>query len=267
MPKKYLFCIIIAGLWGVFNLIPFLKGTDVYLFSDIILWFALGTSATTTIYIIELTLRMFPLFLFQIFFGTYIYQHFCSASIYQFSRFNRRINWFLKEVVLLYSYAFCFTLVMVLTGSFVVWLRGSLSFDRTSFIIFGYYLIIHSLWLFILTLSINIIAIKLNSSTAFSLISGGQILLTSALLLSSQTIDGIQNIWLLKINPIFYLILSWRSSFISAVHERIDLFGIGSDLNISVFLFIILTLIVIIGGAVLVKKHDLIATNSETGGI
>ena len=53
-------------------------------------------------YISMFTLSYSPLFVFQVIFATYIYKHFCSASIYFFSRNANRINWFLREVVKIY---------------------------------------------------------------------------------------------------------------------------------------------------------------------
>ena len=41
----------------------------------------------------EILTRFLPLLLFQIFYGTMIYRHFCTASIYYFSRKTKRVPW------------------------------------------------------------------------------------------------------------------------------------------------------------------------------
>lgn len=53
-------------------------------------------------YISTFSFEYIPIFVFQILFATNIYKHFCSASIYFFSRNANRIKWYLKEVTNIY---------------------------------------------------------------------------------------------------------------------------------------------------------------------
>ena len=57
--------------------------------------------------------------IFQVFFGILLYRRFCTASIYVFSRYPRRIHWYISEVlpiggaVLLYKLISLLTIILV----------------------------------------------------------------------------------------------------------------------------------------------------------
>lgn len=279
---KYIKCILVSSLWGIFTCLTYLATNQELFFSDIVFKFSLPTIMINLVFIIEMSLRYFPFLIFQILFGTHIYKHFCSASVFYFSRCQNRAKWFLKEAISLYPLALLYSLAMVVAGLIVAGINNRIIYDRESFIILIYYLLIHSLWLYSTTLLINILAIKLESSMAYTIVAGIQLTFLGLLLLWDETLPlhGTYNLErnarLLQLNPIAHLALPWRSSFIESVNSRIneyldffmiDWSVIDFELNNSIVLFTIISIIVIILGVVIVKKHELISIEMEKGGI
>lgn len=279
---KYIKCITVSAMWGIFTSLTYLGTSGEFFFSDIIFQFSLPTITVNLIFVIEMSLRYFPFLIFQILFGTYIYKHFCSASVYYFSRCQNRVKWFLKEALSLYPLALLYILTMVVIGVIIVGINNNIIFDKESFILLLYYLLIHSLWLYSTSLLINILAIKFESSLAYSIVAGiqltflGMLLLWDEVLPLHDTYNLERNARLLQLNPIAHLVLPWRSSMIDAVNIRIneyldffmiDWSKISFELNNSVLLFTIVSILIVIFGLIIVKKHELISIEMETGGI
>lgn len=273
MNRSLTKCIILAILCGGFQAILFLGMEDDINFSKIVLTFGFSEVFFILVYLTELSIKLLPLILFQIFFGTYIYQHFCSASIYYFSRCQNRVTWFLKECAKLYVFAFIYPIIMVLSGTLVAGISNRIIFDKDSFLLFISYVIIHSLWLFITALLINIIAIILDSSIGFIAVVGLQILSVSTLLLWKNVwpLDDAahlaKHVLFLKLNPISHLILTWHSSAVTGVNQWINYLQIDFPLNQSIIAFLLVSLVVVIIGCFVVKRKEWITLSKEGGTI
>ena len=113
-----------------------------------------------------------PLLFFHIFYGSYIYRHFCTASVYYFSRSSRRIPWFLREAGVLYLFSLSYVLLLLIAGMITACLTVPTHFDRASLLLGGYYLLIYSLFNFAVTLTINLVSIVLGSNLGFALSEG-----------------------------------------------------------------------------------------------
>ena len=118
----------------------------------------------------EILTRFLPLLLFQIFYGTMIYRHFCTASIYYFSRKTKRVRWFLPECGILFLYALAYSAVLLFSGIGIVAAFGKLRWDPGFLPLMVYYLLIYSLFLFFTTLAINILSILVTGSAAFIIV-------------------------------------------------------------------------------------------------
>lgn len=261
-------CLIIAMAWGLGYSLIYLQSTGDLLFSDIIIQFSFSYVRFDIAQLIDMTMRFLPFILFQICYGALIYHHLCSASIYYFSRCSNRFEWFLKESFVLYLYALVYVIVIVLSATVVASINHSIIIDKASIILFTYYVLIHSGWLFFSTLMINILAVKLNSNVAFSIICSVQTICMFGFRLWDELLPlkVERNVWLLKFNPISHLVLSWHSSKIFEVNQRIFDYNLDFDLNISVITMLILSITTVVLGGVIVKKHDLIIFNAESGG-
>ncbi len=264
-------CLLLAILCGGFQSIFFLGKQNDINFSEIILIFGFSEVSFILVYLIELSIKLLPFFLFQILFGTYIYQHFCSASIYYFSRCQNRVKWFLKESTKLYVFAFVYPLFMVLSGTLVATISNRVIYDMDSFILLIYYVLIHSLWLFVTTLLVNILAIKMDSSVGFIAVVGLQMLSVASLTLwkdvwpldNSTHID--KHVLFLKWNPISHLILSWHSSSVPGVNQWINDLQINFPLYLSLIIFLFFSLVVIVIGCFVIKRQEWITLSKEGG--
>lgn len=269
--RALLKCIILAVFCGVFQAIFYLGMKDDLNFSEIIIMFGFSEVSFILVYIIELSIKLLPILLFQILFGTYIYQHFCTASIYYFSRCQNRVKWFLKECTKLYLLTLIYPLMMVLSGTLVASISNRVIFDKDSFLLLISYVLIHSLWLFITALLINLIAILLDSSIGFTVVVGVQIFYVSTLLLwkdvwpLEDTAHLAKHVLYLKLNLIAHLILSWHSSSVSGVNQWINYLQIDFPLYISIILFLLISLVVVIVGCLVVKRKEWITFSKEGG--
>ena len=267
---KYFLCAIIGG---AFCCLFFITTHNTISFSYVILKFGFTEFDINIASLMYLFQWYFPLIMFQIFFGTYIYRHFCCASVYYFSRCNNRVSWFLKEAALLYPIAVIYIVIMISSGTIISSITNHLYFDKTSFILFGYYLIIHSLWLFLTTLLINVLAIKISSSNSFLVVGGIQMFFMALFGSWENKLDFTilekkdHFASILKLNPLSHLVLKWHSSTLESVNKQINCFDIKFDLNWSILLFFVLSIFVIALGCLIVKRQDMIDINKETGGI
>ncbi|MCZ0704196.1 hypothetical protein J2T56_002492 [Natronobacillus azotifigens] len=266
-------CLLFASGLGMLQSFAILTMPNPLLWSNLILWFGFSNTEIILVYIIDLSIKLLPLVLFQVIFGTYLYQRFCSASVYYFSRCPNRIRWFLKESVKLYLLAVLYPLVMVLTTTLIVNFIKPIDFDQSAFLLLIYYVLIHSLWLFITTTLINVLAIMLDSSAAFVIVVGFQLTSVALLLLW-------ENVWpvvdspnislhslLLKFNPIAHLILTWHSSNINLIKGQINQFNLSFDLNETVIIFACLSVFILFIGSLIVKQKEWIVLNQESGGM
>lgn len=269
--KVYAKYLILAALCGFLNCAMMMKQTSPSVI-DLICRFSFSTFIIDKSYIMELFRWYFPLLLFQVVWGTYLYRHFCSASVYYFSRCANRVRWFLKEAVKLYGFTVLYLLVMLATGVLLVGLSGNLLIENDSVIFFLYYLILHSLWLFSMTLLLNVLSIKLSSSGGFIVVGGFQLLSMALFILEEDLLDFntrtfiVEKTRLLQTNPLSHLVLVWHSSTVEAWNEPINRFDITFDLNWSVFLLLLLTLVMLSVSCFIIRKQEFITINRETGG-
>jgi hypothetical protein len=120
-----------------------------------------------------------------------------------------------------------------------------------------------------MTICINLLAIKLNSSRGFSFAAALQlffIAITSFYEKLPFNEDAFYVPILIIINPISHLILGWHSSSINNVDNLIDSLGIQFDLNLSLVVLLLSNLALLYVGMKVVDKQELIITNAETGG-
>ncbi len=269
--KYYVRFLLIAVLFGILGVGFFLKSNSTIYLSDIILNLGFNVADYYIPYILPITERYIPLLVFQVVYGTFIYRRFCSASVYFFSRHCNRTIWLLKETIKLYLLGVAYLILLVFSGVLSTSLFSSFNIDSVSIPLGIYYVLIYSLFLLVTTLGINILSILFTSNVSF-VITEGVILFAIAgftILGNYFTEDELAGkyVCLIKINPFSHLVLKFHSSKIENLNYLINEKGILFDLNNSLFLFFIATLLVISFGCIVVNRHDFIESNKETGGI
>lgn len=223
-------------------------------------------------YMINFIVYYFPAILFQVVMGTYMYRRFCTASVYYFSRVSFRLRWYVKEAVKLYVMTVIYLVIITAVMTAYAAVRVGVSFTYDSFILFGYYIIIHSFWLYALTIMVNILSVKFGSSTAYAYMLGFQALcmLYYAVLenyFEFGDVDDVgRRVAALKLNPISHIVLHWHSSRISSVNDKLNTFAINFDLNESVIVCLCIAAAVSFAGGIIIRNQELIVLNRESGG-
>jgi len=268
--KYYLRFLFIAAFWGILNFIFTMHG-DSMAFSSIVLDGGFGNTVLVISDAGNFFLWYFPLLFFHVFFGTYIYRHFCSACIYFFSRCCNRTLWFLKECGILYVFSLLYLVILIVSGTLTVKLQTTVTFDKESFVILVYYLLIHSLFLFFTTLCINLLAILISSSDGFIYVEGILLFCIATFFVTGQEYyhsmpAASSHQGLIKWNPISHIIFSIHSSSIASVDKLINRNGLDFDLNTSIAVYAILILFAVIGGVIAVNKYNFMDSNQENGG-
>lgn len=268
--KHYLRFLWIAVFCGFFCIFGYMKNSTECLFSDIILYLGFYEVDYYPQYIPAITYWYMPLMLYQIFFGTYIYRHFCSASIYFFSRNCSRTKWFIKESGKLYLFGTAYLILMIISGTLITSIFVPVIYDSLAFPILIYYILIYSVFLFVSAISINILAILFGSNTGFIIVEsiyifGMAVFVLMGIYFFPDEAPVNEGAWLLKINPFAHLVFPMHSSRFSDIDSKINLRNIDFDLNESLAVYLAAAVIFISLGCVIVNRHNFISTNQGEG--
>ncbi len=270
MKKTLIKAMLLSAFFGVFFALGYLGSNKDLYASNIILKYAFTNHAFLYTDVIYICTEMIPYFTFMFIFGTYIYEHFNTASTYYFSRCTNRGRWFCKEMLKLFFITLIFTVTMPLFGIGLAAINNHIIFDMASLWIYIYYIAIYTLFLFTCTIAINILAIKKGSMIGFSTVAVILLVLISLFALWNDagifTLQLTENPYLsrntkfLMLNLVAHLILPWHSSSNTIIDSRINYLNLDFDLNISLLLFFVISVITVIVSTILVKKQDLIVT-------
>ncbi|HBZ53210.1 MAG TPA: hypothetical protein DEO82_05500 [Eubacterium sp.] len=207
-------------------------------------------------FLYDLIMINIPYIVFHIFFGTYIYRRFCSASIYFFVRNVNRVKWFLSEIFKLYIYAVMYCLFYVMGNcflpvfSFRYGVRSGLLFEVIM------YVVITSLYLLVTALAINVLAVLFDSNLAFVICQFVYCFFLTFYLWPGtyhydnelEAIDP-DYMWMIKCNPFSYIVFYYRKTMM--------------DYVTSIMLYVCMLFIIILAGMYIVKRHNFIVSNQE----
>lgn len=210
--------------------------------------------------LLSFTLRLLPFLVFQALAGIAFYRHYCTASVYIFSRMPDRLRWYAKECALLALETLLYQALMLAAAIGVAAARWTVTDVAHGLPVLLCHLLIWSLWTFAFTLGVNLLAIFVGSSTAFAALAAVQMVCISALIVLNRLEDNPALAQLVKrANPITCLILSWQTSRFA------PLAGGGIYLEDSLALVLILAAGVAVLGGCLVERHDLLVSHSDGG--
>lgn len=216
--------------------------------------------------LLGLDTRLIPAFVFELYVGTALYRYFCTASVYIFSRTPDRLRWYGGEIAAIAALTVVYELALMAGTVLVTALRCQLAWDGPGPALCAYHIALYALWTCALTVLVNLLAIPLGSSAAFVLLAGAQLVLTALLSTLRAFRDDADRIArLIGWNPISHLVLGWHSSQIEALDQAIHSPYGGLSLCGSLLLAAALCAAAVLLGAFLVKRHDLLISNSETG--
>ncbi len=268
MKRHIVKAVILAICVGVFFGINFLGNHGDINFSRIVTEYSFKYYRFSYTDIIYMTTRMLPYFLFIFMFGTYIYRHFMVAGVYVFSRCEKRLKWIVAEVSKLFLFCIIFISVIPLSGTAVACITNKPVIEAADVEIYLYYVAIYSLWIFMCTLTANVLAIKLGGMSGFSIVIGALCVFMALLALwDSDNVLSLENeyreiadrnAFLLKWNPVSHLVMTWHSSIKETVNMRIDLLGIDFSLICSTIVMAGLSVTAAAASTIYLNRADLI---------
>lgn len=154
--------------------VPLVLSTESISFGAVICGVAFGEVSISRIAMMQFIYAWLPLFFFQVIYGTVIYEHYTSASVYYFTRCKSRLRWYGKETAGLFGVSFFYAFLILGYIGAAGLISGKMFFDSASFWMAFYFLFIYGLWLFVMTLLINVLAILVGSMGSFLLVGGFQ---------------------------------------------------------------------------------------------
>lgn len=216
-------------------------------------------------------MRLFPAFIFVMYAGIMLYRNFCTAGIYVFSRCPHRVKWYVKEVCHLGAVIGISNVILLASVMLTTAVRFELQTDRAGMVLMAYHFIIQSLWVYIMALSVNLLAIYFGSSTAYGLVISVQLVCIVLLYIMDLLVRNSDGRLLYKNvliwNPVAHLVLGWHKSNTKITDTVLTSSYMKADLNHSLILFLVIGMIVTSAGAFIIKKRDILVENIETGAV
>ena len=225
--------------------------------SGIILCLSGNEPSSSVLDLLSLSTMYLPLYVFCAFSGTNLYRHFCTASVYIFSRQPKRINWYVHELVSLLMTVLVYQIVFIVAALWMTSLKLHIDIDRSGIILLVYYLAIQSLWTCSLSLMINILSIWFGSDLGYAFGIGLKMVLITLL--------AVQD--LLAINPVSRLVFGWHKSENEILGVVLDNTEYALDIHFSLGYMIVICVFLLVGCGLVVVRHDLLVSNKETGGV
>lgn len=209
--------------------------------------------------LLSFTLRLLPFLVFQALAGISFYRHYCTASVYIFSRMPNRLKWYRKECALLALHTLLYQALILAAAIALAAMRWTITDVAHGLPVLVCHLLIWSLWTFAFTLGVNLLAIYVGSSAAFAALAGVQVACIGALIALVPLIEQPELAQqFLRINPVSCLVLSWhRSIFPSSSYTL----SVGDSLT---FLLLAAVVVAAVGGW-LIRRHDLLKTEMDGG--
>lgn len=262
---RFLFCAVLCGIvfWGSTT-----TPNNIIYASDIIISLGFGVVECIPRCIIDITYYFTPILIFQILYGTYIYRHFCSASVYYFSRTENKIRWYLKQTIELFVFSLLYVILLLGASMAAASIFNDVIFRKNDMVLGCYFLVIYVLFLFTTTNFINILAILFSSNIAFIIVNAVQIL-SMALFVMADTIFleneiAKKNLYIL-LNPIAHLIIRVHTGKNEEMCSLYSIIGRGFDFNISISVYLAFALVSLISGCIIVKHKDVAGSNEQEG--
>lgn len=210
---------------------------------------------------------MIPDYMFELYIGIELYRHFCTASVYVFSRTPNRSRWYIREVIEVAVAVFGYQIIKMFAAMSVTFLHYKIEPDHFGFFLLVFHIIVYSLWVFTVSLLINLISIKYGSNNAFIWIVGIQIFMTALLELvqifeSNLTLTKI----FLNVNPIAHLVVGWHTGTIKELKNSLEVAYITLDFKVTLVTMLAISIFSVIVGMHLVSQHEFLILNANEEG-
>lgn len=214
--------------------------------------------------LLEFYFLLIPNNILIILFGKEIYEHFCVASIYIFSRCENRMKWYYRLVFKTILEVCLLELLYLITIIAVSSMRYEMIMDIQGLAILLVHFLLFSLWMIASALFVNILSLRVGSSYSYLVF----IMLESCSIALLTLLKFVVNRKLLTevllyCNPMANLVLCWHD-----MKYSFDDFGeprFHMSMAVSVFIFFLLALFMIIYGGYQVRNKEILIENNEIG--
>ena len=214
--------------------------------------------------IVGFAMRLTPIWILEMFLGIELYQHFCTASVFVFSRCTDRSQWYWRETLNVALKVFLFHVIFLGFVIATAMMRYEVEIDAAGVIPCGYHLLIYLLWSLAMTVLVNILALKFGSSISFMVVMMIQAVGIALFCLGGMFEDRTpQQEVVLIWNPMAHLVLGWQRSIFPQVMGQ-PLYE-NFYLEVTLLFLWVLNVVVLILGAVMIKKQDLLVSDCEIG--
>lgn len=229
--------------------------------SHVVICLSGGNPENTLLDMMSLAIQFLPVYVFCAFAGTGIYRHFCTASVYVFSRQPKRLRWYMREWGDLLLMTVLFQAIYIGTAVATSMLRLEVAWELRGIRMLACHFLIHTLWTGALSIMINIFSIFLGSDAGYIL--GIGINTVWVTIMASAYMNGTPE--LIGANPVARLIMAWHS-ICTGLADVSNSARFHLDVNMSVLYMLVLYIAAVIACGIIVMKYDLLTGNKETGG-
>ena len=210
--------------------------------------------------------EMLPLIVLEYYGGSMIYKKFCISSVYIFSRCPNRKKWMITETFLLFLILLLANIVSAMITVAISAVRFSLLVDSSGiYILFGH-IYIYTVWIFLISYSINIMSVYKGSALSFNALMVIQFVLIGFIgvvepLTRYINADTVKIC--IYINPISHLILGWHKDVEELIYNDNSLFCGFASIKGSILYISLLLIVFVIIGIRLIDNKEVIANNME----
>lgn len=202
-------------------------------------------------------LRMIPGYAVSMIWGIDLYRHFCTASIYVFSRCINRLKWYREILIYLFIKVCIYEITLAGTVVLLSCFCFRVKFWQEGLPTLACHLTLFLLWYFSWILLMNLLAFKFGSSMAAAVVMGIQAIGLAGLgvagFLESKHVSDQIIERLVKLNPISYTILGWQFKGMYSISPKHSL------------LFLMTCCIsVMLAGGILMQKFEILTEDPET---
>lgn len=214
--------------------------------------------------LLDFYLLLLPNNILIILFGKEIYEHFCIASVYVFSRCENRLKWYYRLTFRTSLEVCVLELLNMATILAVSAMRYHVRWSRQGLYLFMAHFVLFSLWTIVGSLFVNIISLRVGSSFGF----GIMMVIESCLIVLLIFLryfkhnEHVTNL-LLYVNPMANIVLCWHKM----KYPIDDFHGTRFQMDIprSVLIFSCLAVFMILFGGYQMSKKEIIVENNEIG--
>ena len=256
--NRFLPVLLVAVIGGMLTSLAYISGLSSEIkLSGVVLYLSGNEPSLSVLDLLSLSSMYLPLYVFCAFSGTNLYRHFCTASVFVFSRQPKRIKWYVHELISLFISVLIYQIVFTMAALWTTNWKMRIEIDPNGIVLLVYYLTLQTLWSYSLSLAINMLSIRFGSDLGYALGIGIKMVLITLLAAPD----------LVAMNPVSRLIFGWHKSENTLLGLVLDNTEYALDIHFSLGYMVAICVLLTIGGGFVVDRHDLLVSNKETGGV